>query len=189
MWGFAFKHGYKNGAILEPSCGIGKFLANAPNNTRIEGYETNKYSSQIANILYPTATIHNKSFENLFFNGNVYLKGQFRTEPFDLVIGNPPYGSFSGKYAGMGEKKRTKAFTYDQYFLTRGLDVLNENGLLIMVIPQSFLDNDAKYNPLKEKIAEKAELIEARRLPHGIFQHTEVGTDIVVFRKITSNEK
>jgi len=30
---------------------------------------------------------------------------------------------------------------------------------------------------------EKAEMLEARRLPHGIFQYTEVGTDIVVFRK------
>jgi type I restriction-modification system DNA methylase subunit len=183
MWGFAIKHGYTSGAVLEPSCGIGKFLAYAPKDVRIEGYETNEYSAQIAKLLYPNATIHHKSFESLFFNGNVYLKGQFRTDPFDLVIGNPPYGSFIGKYAGMGEKKRTKAFTYDQYFLSRGLDVLNSNGLLIMVIPQSFLDNASKYNALKDNISEKAEFIEARRLPHGIFQHTEVGTDIVVFRK------
>ncbi|MFT6167727.1 MAG: hypothetical protein ACJASF_002427 [Vicingaceae bacterium] len=183
MWGFAFKHGYESGAVLEPSCGIGKFFEYAPNGVRIEGYETNKFSAQIAQILYPTAIIHNKSFENLFFNGNVYLKGKFRSEPFDLVIGNPPYGAFSGRFAGMGEKKRTKAFTYDQYFLTRGLDLLNKSGLLIMVIPQSFLDNNSKYNTLKEMVMAKADFLEARRLPHGIFQHTEIGTDIVVFRK------
>ncbi len=183
MWGFAYKHGYTTGAVLEPSCGIGKFLAYAPHGVRIEGYETNKFSAKIAQILYPTSIIHNKSFENLFFNGNVYLKGKFRSEPFDLVIGNPPYGGFSGRFAGMGEKKRTKAITYDQYFLTRGLDVLNKNGLLIMVIPQSFLDNNSKYNTLKEMVMAKADFLEARRLPHGIFQHTEVGTDIVVFRK------
>ena len=183
MWGFAFKHGYSNGAVLEPSCGIGKFLKYAPKQARIEGYEINKYSAQIVQLLYPKAKIHNKSFEQLFFNGNIYLKGNFRTDPFQLVIGNPPYGSFSGKFAGMGEKKRTKAFTYDQYFLTRGLDLLSSGGLLIFIIPQSFLDNGSKYMTLKERIANKSEFLEARRLPHGIFEHTEVGTDIVVFRK------
>jgi hypothetical protein len=183
MWGFAIKHGYQSGAILEPSCGIGKFLKYAPKNSRIEAYETNQFSAQIARILYPHASIHQKSFEQLFFNGNIYLKGSFRTAPFELVIGNPPYGSFSGKYAGMGEKKRTKAFTYDQYFLTRGLDLLVSGGLLVFIIPQSFLDNNAKYNPLKERIAAKADFLEARRLPHGIFEYTDVGTDIVVFRK------
>lgn len=183
MWGFAIKHGYNSGAVLEPSCGIGKFLEYAPKNSRIEAYEINRFSAQIAQLLYPHASIHHKSFEQLFFNGNIYLKGNFRTEPFDLVIGNPPYGSFSGKFAGMGEKKRTKAFTYDQYFLTRGIDLLVSGGLLVFVIPQSFLDNSSKYIPLKQNLASKAEFLEARRLPHGIFQHTEVGTDIVVFRK------
>ncbi|MEQ8624392.1 MAG: N-6 DNA methylase [Vicingaceae bacterium] len=183
MWGFAFKHGYSNGAVLEPSCGIGKFLKYVPKHARIEGYEINKHSARIAQLLYPKAKIHNKSFEQLFFNGNIYLKGNFRTDPFQLVIGNPPYGSFSGKFAGMGEKKRTKAFTYDQYFLTRGLDLLSSGGLLIFIIPQSFLDNGSKYMTLKERIANKSEFLEARRLPHGIFEHTEVGTDIVVFRK------
>jgi adenine-specific DNA methylase len=81
------------------------------------------------------------------------------------------------------KKKRTKAFTYDQYFLTRGLDLLVSGGLLVFIIPQSFLDNNAKYNPLKERIAAKADFLEARRLPHGIFEYTDVGTDIVVFRK------
>ncbi len=183
MWGFAIKHGYQKGAVLEPSCGIGKFLKYVPKGSRVEAFETNPYSAQIAQILYPNAKINNQSFEQLFFNGNIYLKGGFRTEPFDLVIGNPPYGSFSGKYAGMGEKRRTKAFTYDQYFLTRGLDLLAPSGLLIFIIPQSFLDNGINYNPLKESILKKAKLLEARRLPHGIFEHTDIGTDIVVFKK------
>jgi hypothetical protein len=45
-----------------------------------------------------------KSFETLFFIGNSSVKGN--VEPiYDLVIGNPPYSEYSGKYAGLGEKK------------------------------------------------------------------------------------
>ena len=184
MWGLAIKYGYNGGDVLEPACGIGNFIKYAPADANIVGYEINPYSNRIAEILYPHATIYQQPFETLFFAGNVHLKDDFEDTRYDLVIGNPPYGEFSGKWAGMGEKKWTGATEYDQYFITRGLDLLRENGLLIFIIPSSFLNNGAKYNKLKEKIAIKAELIDAYRLPERVFKTTDIGTDIVVFKKL-----
>ena len=83
----------------------------------------------------------------------------------------------------MGEKKWTGASEYDQYFITRGLDLLRENGLLIFIVPSSFLSNESKYNKLKEKIAAKADLIDAYRMPQRVFKTTDIGTDIVVFKR------
>jgi len=183
MWALAYQHGYNGGDVLEPTVGTGNFLKYAPVTSRIVGYETNKYSARICQVLYPHAQIYNRQFESIFFNGNIHLKDNFRVDPFDLVIGNPPYGEFSGKYAGMGEKKFTKATEYDQYFITRGLDVLNPKGLLVFVISSGFLDSKSAYNKLKESVAKKATLLGAYRLPNGVFEHTEVGTDIVVFQK------
>lgn len=183
MWILAREFGYNNGSVLEPSCGTGNFIRYAPIGARIEGYETNKYSARICQLLYPHANIHNKSFETLFFNGNIYLNGNFRTEAFDLVIGNPPYGEFTGTYAGLGEKKRTKAKNYEHYFIKRGLDLLNPEGLLVYVIPNSFLANGNSYNSLKGEIALKCTLEFAFRLSSEVFQHTSIETDIIVLRK------
>ncbi len=185
MWGLAKKFGYTDGAVLEPSCGTGNFLQYVPANARAVGYETNPTAKRIAEILHPRATIYQAAFESQFFKGNVHLKDDFnKSQLFDLVIGNPPYGEFSGKYAGMGEKKWTKATRYEEYFITRGLDLLKPGGLLIYIIPSSFLNSGR--NKVKEAIAEKAEpLTDGYWLPERLFSTTDIETGIVVFKKRT----
>lgn len=183
MWDMAYHYGYDGGSILEPSVGTGNFLKYVPKGTTAFGYETNHYSARIAQILYPNANIQEKAFETLFFTGNIHLKDKFENPGYSLVIGNPPYGEFTGKYAGMGEKQHTGATEYDQYFILRGLDLLKNNGLLVYLIPSSFMSNNAKFNKVKEKIAAKADLVDCYRLPNRIFQTTDIGTDILVLRK------
>jgi len=184
MWGLAYQYGFTTGRVLEPSVGTGHFLKYAPKDAVIYGFETNHYSARIAQILYPQAQIFELPFETIFFSGNIHLKDDFNKDhPFDLVVGNPPYGEFSGKYAGMGEKKWTGATEYDQYFLTRGLDLLKPGGLLVFIIPSNFFTNDSKYDKLKEKIVAKADLLDAYRLPGRTFDTTDIGTDIVVFKR------
>lgn len=183
MWGMAFKYGYDGGSILEPSVGTGNFLKYAPKDAIVFGFETNHFSARIAQILYPNAHIHEKAFETLFFAGNIHLKDDFDHPPYSLVIGNPPYGDFTGKYAGMGEKQWTGATEYDQYFILRGLDLLKKGGLLVFVVPSSFLSYNVKSVKVKEKIASKVDLMDAYRLPIRTFDTTDIGTDILLLRK------
>lgn len=183
MWEMAYHYGYDGGSILEPSVGTGNFLKYAPKNASMFGYETNHYSARVAQILYPSAHIQEKAFESIFFAGNVHLKNKFENPAYSLVIGNPPYGEFSGKYAGMGEKQYTGATEYDQYFMLRGLDLLKTGGLLVFLIPSSFITNQSKFNKVKEKIASKADVVDLYRLPSRIFETTDIGTDILVLRK------
>jgi uncharacterized protein YqiB (DUF1249 family) len=183
MWGLAYKYGYDGGSILEPSVGTGNFLKYAPKTASVFGFETNHYSARIAQILYPNAHIHEKSFETLFFAGNIHLKDDFDHPLYSLVIGNPPYGDFTGKYAGMGEKQWTGAIEYDQYFILRGLDLLKKGGLLVFVVPSSFLAYNVKSAKVKEKIASKVDLMDAYRLPIRTFDTTDIGTDILLLRK------
>jgi uncharacterized protein YqiB (DUF1249 family) len=183
MWGMAFKYGYDGGSILEPSVGTGNFLKYAPKDAIVFGFETNHFSARIAQILYPNAHIHEKSFETLFFAGNIHLKDDFDHPLYSLVIGNPPYGDFTGKYAGMGEKQWTGATEYDQYFILRGLDLLKKGGLLVFVVPSSFLSYNVKSAKVKEKIASKVDLMDAYRLPIRTFDTTDIGTDILLLRK------
>ena len=170
--------------ILEPSAGIGSFLVGVPKNSKVFGMEINPVSYKIAKVLYPNAKIVNKPFEKLFIDerGNKINI----TNRFNLVIGNPPYGQHRGKYKGLGEEP--KISKYEEYFLKRALNLAKDpthgipEGYVAFVMPSRFLESDMSGRAKKE-IAALGELVEARRLPNGVFSTTDIGTDIVVFRK------
>lgn len=185
MWRLAYKYGFAGGKVLEPSCGTGRLLKYCPPNALADGYEINYYSYRIAQLTYPQHTFYHKSFETLFFDGNRHLKDNHpKRGYYDLVIANPPYGIFSGKYAGMGEKKWTKATRYDHYFITRCLDLLKPGGLGVFLIQFSFLWSGVKsFDPVRHRISQQAELLDAYRLPNGTFQKSSYPPDLVVFRR------
>lgn len=190
MYGLAFKYGYDNGPICEPSCGVGAFFDRRfIGNTVIKhGYEINKYSAKICKLLYPEVIINDgketMNFEQLFIQNNYTVRNKV-TAKYKLVIGNPPYGAVGGVYMGMGEKTYTHASNYIEYFILRGLDLLLKDGLLVYIIGTAigvpFLDQGS--SKIKEMITERGKLLDAYRLPSGIFERTDVTSDIVVFRK------
>lgn len=189
MWGLAYKYGYKGGSVLEPACGIGEFFKFMPPGEIGHGYEINPYSARIAAILYPEVRIKQEYFEQLFIKGRDTIKGKIEmARQYSLVIGNPPYGKFEGKYAGMGEKSYTKAGNYIDYFIFRGLDLLERGGLLIFIVGAEVAAGGLPFlaqamNPVKREIANKSTLLTAYRLPNGVFERTDVLTDIIVLQK------
>jgi len=160
--------------VLEPSVGTGNFLHATDNlglKTNVSAFEINEITAKIAKLLHPQATINLRSFETEFITDNG-TKKDF-TPQYDLVIGNPPYGSHRGLYLGLGEE--TKLPRYEDYFVKRSLDVMNEGATLAMVLPSGWLNRQNKLSG--------AELSEAYRLPNGAFKATDVGTDIVILKK------
>lgn len=189
MWGLAYKYGFVGGYVLEPSIGVGEFAKFAPDLLKVTGYEINPNSAKICKILYPDATIINEAFETIFIKNRASVKNKLNdVKKYSLVIGNPPYGDFGGLYAGMGEKGYTKAENYIDYFITRGLDLLEPNGLLIMIIGAEVATGGKPFlskgmSTVKKEIMDKAILVDAYRLPNGVFERTDVLTDIIVLRK------
>lgn len=202
MWAMAYAHSKRDFTrMLEPACGIGKFFVYAPPTCELVGFDISPVATQIASILYPSTltrqvTIRHAPFEAMFFRGNTPNAKEVMAEiksgkqpGFDLIIGNPPYGKFEGRYAGMGEKKATGAESYDEYFITRGLDILLPGGLLVLVIGAA-LENggtlflDRPISKVKLEILRKGKLLDAYRLPQKVFTDTDVSTEIVVFEKL-----
>ncbi len=179
MWALAFKHGFNYGKVLEPSCGRGHFLDYAPKCELIKGFEINPYSARICSILHESDSIevHNQSFEKNFFKGNAHKEPKAE---YDLVIGNPPYGEFTGRY-GSVEGKRTKTKKYDHYFVSRGVDLLKEGGLLVFVISQSLFQ--PKFKKVFDMIEAKTELLDAYLLPNNLFERTSISTVLIVLKK------
>jgi type I restriction-modification system DNA methylase subunit len=187
MWELCMMYGFRGGDVLEPSCGIGRFLEYAPYSPQLTGYEIDKTAYQIATILHPEAKIVNKPFETMFHTSDNRSIGAKVTPKFNAVIGNPPYGNMISA-ADFGEKKYTSATTWEEYFLSRALDVTVSGGLVCFVIGAEVAAGGKLFlqkgsTPAKTKIAEKADLVDAYRLPNGVFDRTDVLTDIVIFKK------
>lgn len=168
--------------IIEPAMGTGRFLDGAPfPNKWFLGFEINKYSATISQVLHPDAVVFNKNFQELFIQNRAVRKNI--TPIADLVIGNPPYGEYTGLYKGMGEGLQYK--TFEEYFIGRGLDLVrdNGNGYVVYVVQSSFLRGGVTLG--KETIARKGELVSAYRFPNSIFKDsgTTVGTDLVIIKR------
>ena len=192
MWALAYKYGFGSKVkpfVLEPSVGTGNFFKYAPNDAELFANEINKYSKRICEILYPKATISLQPFERNFIERNLSIKGKLQSlQKYDLVIGNPPYGKAQSKFLSMGELDYTKAGNFTEYFITRGLDLLNSEGLLIFIVGAEQYNGgtlflDSEISEVKKEIFKKAQLLDAYRLPTKIFERTGVSSEIIVFKK------
>lgn len=192
MWALAYKYGYNNGPVLEPSCGTGEFFQFAKPGIELVGIETSEYSSKIAQILYPHAKIIHSGFEERFIASNNWTKKDNVIPEFDLVIGNPPYGDFTGvasRYFAMGELDYVGAKNYQEYFIRRSIDLLHPGGLLVFIVGASLQSGgvlflDSGMSRVKEYLSEKTELLDAYRLPEDVFERTKVTSEIIVIRKL-----
>jgi hypothetical protein len=172
----------ENLTILEPSMGTARFFKFAPKGSNVIGFDPDKKNVEIAKILYPNATVYQQEFETAFLESprfNKAIKKSWLPE-LDLVIGNPPYGDYMGYYKSYMPKIFSR---FEFLFVYLGLKLLRKDGILIFIVSQNFMNNGAKYNGMKEKILEIGEFVDAVRMPNGIFSTTEVGTDIIIFKK------
>ena len=164
---------FKDGNILEPSCGIGNFIGMLPQsmqNSRVYGVEIDKISAGIAQQLYQRSSIAGQPFE----------QAEIPDSFFDAVVGNVPFGDFS-----VADKRYDKNhFLIHDYFFAKSLDKLRPGGVMALVTSKGTMD---KENPAVRKyIAQRAELLGAIRLPNDTFKGnagTEVVSDILIMQK------
>lgn len=165
--------GFKNGNILEPSCGVGNFIGMLPkemSNSNVYGVELDTISSAIAKQLYQKANIINSPYEEADLPNNF----------FDVTIGNVPFGDFK-----VIDKKYDKYnFLIHDYFFAKSLDKLRPNGVMAFITSKGTMDK--KNSSFRRYMSKRADLIGAIRLPNHTFSSlagTEVTSDILFFKK------
>lgn len=167
------KMGFKNGNILEPSCGVGNFIGMLPkemSNSNVYGVELDTISSSIAKQLYQKAHIINSPYEDTDLPNNF----------FDVTIGNVPFGDFK-----VVDKKYDKYnFLIHDYFFAKSLDKLRPNGVMAFITSKGTMDK--KNSSFRRYLSQRADLLGAIRLPNLTFSSlagTEVTSDILFFKK------
>ena len=165
--------GFKEGNLLEPSCGIGNFIGMLPDSmqdSKIYGVELDTISAGIAQQLYQKTTIAAQGFEE------TNLPDSF----FDGVVGNVPFGDFK-----VSDKRYDKhKFLIHDYFFAKSLDKLRPGGVMALVTSKGTMDKE--NSAVRKYIAQRAELLGAIRLPNNTFKGnagTEVVSDILILQK------
>lgn len=191
MWEIAVAHGYDGGNVLETSCGTGVFFDTAPDKeAKYVGFEINPYSAKIAQLRHPKANIYNLYFEMAFLDPIARYRSKFKggltwlaEYPFDIVIGNPPYGIYQNQYSPyFPELKKKGIRQIEMAFMYWSLQMLKPKGLMVYITSQNFMRTGIAYQSSKELLGEMAEFVDAYRLP-SVFDSSQVPTDILVFRK------
>ena len=165
--------GFREGNILEPSCGIGNFIGMLPQSmqdSKIYGVEIDKISAGIAQQLYQKTSIAAQPFEE------ANVPDSF----FDAVIGNVPFGDIR-----VNDRRYNKHnFLIHDYFFAKSLDKLRPGGVMALITSKGTMDKESPA--VRKYIAQRADLLGAIRLPNNTFRgnaRTEVVSDILILQK------
>ena len=165
--------GFRQGNILEPSCGVGNFIGMLPDSmadSKVYGVEIDSISGRIAQQLYQNSSIAVNGFE----------KVQMPDSFFDVAIGNVPFGDFKVR-----DKKYDKNhWLIHDYFFGKTLDKVRPGGVIAFITSKGTLNKE--NSAVRKYLAQRADLIGAIRLPNNAFKanaRTEVTSDIIFLQK------
>lgn len=190
MWELAEHLGFKGGRVLDPSCGVGSFFSLMPaslraRSTALQGVELSPIPARIAKQLYQSKKfkIDNQDYTK-FDRGNGF---------YDLAITNVPFSnSVKASVPAMRDSDGHvhKSLLIHDYYFAQTLDKVRPGGLIIFMTSSGTVDRKAGYdNALLRHLSSRAKLVGIVRLPNTLFAPSaNVGTDIVVFRKLNEGE-
>ena len=105
--------------ILDMCCGMGNFFNHLPNQHNAYGFDIDGKAVSVAKHLYPDAHIEKCD-----------IRQYYPQQRFDVIIGNPPFNlKFDYKLS-------------QEYYMDKAYDVLNPAGILMVIVPLSFMQSE-----------------------------------------------
>ncbi len=170
---------------LEPSAGIGRFLAGFQQAGVPADWTAVEYSAVSERVLRarfsPDATVYHGPFERWVAYNDA--------RRFDLVVCNPPYGARGASKAEDSVGQDIRAAYH--YFVSRAVGLLEPHGLGVFLVPGGLLTGTSrKLVKLREALLRTAHLSSAFRLPSvstdgktDLFPGANLVVDLVFFTK------
>lgn len=163
--------------VLEPSAGSGRFLGLQPAamaaRSRRTAVELDGLTGRILKHLYPNTEV---------YAGVGYQDAPIPNDSVDMAISNVPFGNIPVFDPDFTKGRKFLSRQVHNYFFAKTLDKLRPGGVMAFVTTHTTLDAPSA-KPIREALAERADLVGAIRLPKGAFPDTEVVTDIIFLRK------
>ena len=147
--------------ILDMCCGMGNFFNHLPNLHNAYGFDIDGKAVAVARHLYPDAHIEKCD-----------IRQYYPEQRFDIIIGNPPFNlKFDYKLS-------------QEFYLDKAYDVLNPAGILMVIVPCSFMQSEFWEKRRVAGINEQFSFIGQSKLNPNAFASTGVhhfNTKVMVF--------
>jgi len=152
---------------LDMCCGMGNFFNHLPNLYNVYGFDIDPKAVAVARYLYPDAHIETCD-----------IRQYNPSQRVDIIVGNPPFNL---------------RFDYrlsQKYYMDKAYSVLNPAGLLMLVVPCSFLQSVFWEKTRIAGVNEQFSFVGQTRLPENAFAEVGVerfATKIMVFLRASDH--
>jgi predicted RNA methylase len=157
----------KTDIITDMTSGIGNFANYLPVEENIYLNELDMKAVKVMKILYPNANITADDIRNY----NPKIK-------FDIVLGNPPFN--------LKWRHGKDEYLSQLYYCIKAFEVLKPAGLMVLIVPNSFLNDEFFDKGMINQIDEKFNYICQFNLPKDAFKNVGVDTfetKVMIFQK------
>ena len=168
--------------LYEPSSGAGVFITEAintlPSVKEVTAVEKDILTGRILAALTSTVSVpvkvHVTGFEQTPTNDN---------NKYDLIVSNIPFGNFSVYDESFPDKAISGKI--HNYFFTKGLDKINDGGLLVFLTTDGFLNNPSNQSA-REYLFSRADFISVTVMPDNLMKetgNTEAPSHLLIIQK------
>ncbi len=157
---------YNPKTVIDICCGTGNVLSYFKNLQTVKGIDINTEIVQLAQYINPNTEI--VAADTLHYD--------FGDIKYDLVVANLPFN------AKTSDKK-----SLEIELIKKGLDLLDNNGVAIFIVPEGLLTYSASTEFRRELLSNFA-LDMVISLSAGSFSHTHIKTSILVVRNGKQNQ-
>jgi len=153
--------------VLDLTCGSGSLFNFLPNEYNIYGNEIDIKAYKISKHLYPLANITHGDMRE--YNPHMI---------FDTIIGNPPFN--------LRLRYKNQELYSQMIYIQRSCELLKNGGLLALIVPKSFLDDEFINKSDIEYVDKNFNFIGQILLDHKAFKYLGIDnfeTKIILFSK------
>lgn len=181
---------FRNRYVLDGSCGSGSLLIGAYKRLKsllpkkmndeikhkyltqsILGIDIDRFACEVARLeLLLTSIPYGNGWK--IYNEDFQAINNMQYKP-SIVVANPPY-----KEVREVEQKEKATL-----FLEKYIDILQEGGLLAIVLPESFLENNSG-KVARQKLLNNIDIFEIWSLPKGVFDTNNCATTVIIGKKV-----
>lgn len=181
---------YKERFVLDGSCGSGSMLIGAYKRLKdllpkkmkdevkhkyltdmIYGIDIDRFACEVARLELLLMSIPYGNGWNIK-NSDFTITNSMNRNP-NIIVANPPYE----------EKRSGKLYEKATAFLDKYIDFLEQDGLLGIVMPESFLENKSGKET-RLKLLKNIQINEIWSLPKGLFDTNNCATIVIIGKKV-----
>ncbi|MGQ0741416.1 MAG: Eco57I restriction-modification methylase domain-containing protein [Alphaproteobacteria bacterium] len=139
--------------VLEPSVGQGAFIGSLKGIPKqVDAVDVDEAALRYTVSQYPNVHPIHADFIQLCLNGGLFNDSGIKSQYYDAVISNPPYGlRFSHAFRKGLKRRLGRFYVRESYglFLRLSIDRLVAGGRYVFIIPDTFLTSH-NHRPLRE---------------------------------------